>query len=460
MFFNDTITAIATPVGESGIGIIRISGPKAKDIGLTLLKKPNQASFPEMEDHRLYYGLVVDPQTNSGLDEVLFFYSRKPHSFTAEDTVEIQAHGGTLNLSKILELVLQQGARMAEPGEFTLRAYVNGRIDLVQAESIIDLIRAKTDKAHQLAIQQLTGKTTQAIHEVESDLYHILVTIEAVLDFPEDGIPELTKDTIVSTVALIEKRLMKILGTIDEGRKIREGVSIVIIGRPNVGKSRLLNSLLQEERSIVTEIPGTTRDVIEAQIQLKGIPVRLYDTAGLRDTDNLIERIGIQKAEQYIAEADLILLLLDGSEPLTDEDRYIIHKITNRKIIAVINKIDLPQRLDRDQLSSVYDIKRIELSALTGQGFPKLEDAIVSAVGLGAITVDDRPLLSRVRHKKALEQAIESLQNFLSGFNQGISEDLLAIDLRSCLAAIGEITGKNVSEEVIRGIFSQFCIGK
>ncbi len=460
MFFNDTIAAIATPVGESGIGIIRISGPDAHNIVLSLLRKTNRESFLEIEDHRIYYGLVVDSQINESIDEVLFFYARKPHSFTAEDTVEIQAHGGTLNLTKILKLVLQHGARLAEPGEFTLRAYINGRIDLVQAESIIDLIRAKTDKAHQLAIQQLTGKTTQMIHEVESELYHILVTIEAILDFPEDGIPELTKNTIIENVALIKKRLIEISSTIDDGRKIREGVSIVIVGRPNVGKSSLLNFFLQEERSIVTEIPGTTRDVIEAQIQLKGIPVRLYDTAGLRDTDNPIERIGIQKAEHYIEEANLILLLMDGSEPLVEEDRYIIKKCTGRKVILVINKIDLPQCLDRDLLPEVSDAKRIELSALTGEGFNELEDTIVSAVGLGEITVDDRPLLSRVRHKQALEQAIESLQSFIYGFNQGISEDLLAIDLRSCLAAIGEITGKNVSEEVIKGIFSQFCIGK
>lgn len=460
MVFHDTIAALATPVGESGIGIIRISGPKAKEIGMALVKKPNRESFTELEDHRLYYGLVVDPKTCLGLDEVLFFYTRKPRSFTAEDTVEIQAHGGSLNLAKILNLVLQNGARLAEPGEFTLRAYINGRIDLVQAESIIDLIRAKTDKAHELAIQQLTGKTTRAIAEIESELYHILVTIEAVLDFPEDGIPELAKNTIINTVISIEKRLADILGSIDEGRKIREGISIVITGRPNVGKSSLLNFFLQEERSIVTEIPGTTRDVIEAQIQLKGIPVRLYDTAGLRDTDNPIERIGIQKAEHYIAGSDLVLLLLDGSKPLTAEDRYIIGKMNGRKAMIVINKIDLPQRLERDQLPPTYKMKQIDISALTGQGFQELEDAITKAVGLGEIRVDERPILSRVRHKQALEDAIQALHHFQNGFSQGLSEDLLAIDLRACLAAIGEITGKNVSEEVIRGIFSQFCIGK
>lgn len=460
MVFNDTIAAIVTPMGESGVGIIRISGPDAQRIGMTILRKPKRGSFSKMDDHRLYYGLVVDPQTHRNIDEALFFYARKPRSFTTEDTVEIQAHGGTYNLTKILELVLRHGARMAEPGEFTLRAYINGRIDLVQAESIIDLIRAKTDKSHQLAIQQLTGKATHLIHEVENQLYGILVSIEAVLDFPEEGIPELAKNTIMNTVDLVEKHLINILNAVDEGRKIREGVSIVIVGRPNVGKSSLMNFFLQEERSIVTDIPGTTRDVIEAQIQLKGIPVRLYDTAGLRDTENPIEKIGILKAEHYMEEADLILLLVDGSEPLTDEDRYIIHKITGRKAMVVINKIDLPQRLEKEELSGISSARSLELSALTGQGFSELEEQIVSAVGLGEILVDDRPLLSRVRHKKALEQAIESLQNFMSGIRRGISEDLLAVDLRSCLAAIGEITGKNVSEEIIHGIFSQFCIGK
>ena len=355
---------------------------------------------------------------------------------------------------------MQRGARLAEPGEFTMRAYLNGRIDLVQAESILDLVRAKTAKAHQLAINQLTGKTTLALNEIERDLYHILIGIEAVLDFPEEGIPELTKNTIKDRVTRIDTSLTKILAEIDEGRKIREGIAIVIAGRPNVGKSSLLNFFLQEERSIVTEIPGTTRDVIEAQIQLKGIPVRLYDTAGLRDTENPIERLGIKKAEQYLNDADLIILILDGSEPLTAADRFIMNKFSGRKVMIVINKIDLPQRLDRMRLKEIYGERSIELSALTGAGFSALEAAIITAVGLGEIKVDDYPLLSRIRHKNALEQAIEAVHHFMNGFEQGISEDLLAIDLRSCLAALGEITGKNVSEEVLRGIFSQYCIGK
>jgi tRNA modification GTPase len=465
MFLNDTIAAIATPIGEGGIGIVRISGLQAKDIGLSLLKKSNQRLFTELEDHRLYHGFVTDPQTGANIDEVLFFYIRKPHSFTAEDTVEIQAHGGILNLTKILELVLKQGARMAEPGEFTLRAYLNGRIDLVQAESIIDLIRAKTDKAHKLAMKQLTGKTTEQIQKSETDLYQILISIEAILDFPEEGLPELTKNSIKASVVSAGKGLKDLLSSINEGRKIREGISIVIVGRPNVGKSSLLNCFLQEERAIVTEIPGTTRDIIEAQFQLQGIPIRLYDTAGLHFTENPIERIGIQKTEQYIDEADVILFILDGNDPFTDEDKAIINKIeaktrTRARIIVVINKTDLPQRLDTKKIPRLSNAKYVELSALTGTGFSDLEKAIINTVGLGEIHVDDRPLLSRVRHKKALEQAIESLDHFINGLDQGISEDLLAVDLRSCLAAIGEITGKNVSEEVLRGIFSQFCIGK
>ncbi len=459
MFLNDTIAAIATPIGEGGIGIIRISGPQAKNIGEILLRKANRSGMA-LEDHRIYHGFVVDPQTGADIDEVLFFYAQKPHSYTAEDTLEIQAHGGALNLAKILELILKQNIRMAEPGEFTLRAYLNGRIDLVQAESIIDLIRAKTDKAHELALSQLTGRTTNAIQKIETDLYQILITIEAVLDFPEEGLPEITRNKVKETGIAIQQNLKELMLQINEGRKIREGIGIVIAGRPNVGKSSLLNCFLQEERAIVTEIPGTTRDIIETQFQLQGIPIRLYDTAGLRSTDNPIEQIGIQKAEQYMDEADLVLLLLDGSEPLTEDDQAIINKVDPAKTILVINKTDLPPRLDKEKIPANMRAKQVELSALTGNGFSSLEKSIINAVGLGAIRVDDRPLLSRVRHKKALEQAVESLQSFLDGLDNGLSEDLLAVDLRSCLAAIGEITGKNVSEEVLHGIFSQFCIGK
>jgi tRNA modification GTPase len=460
MLFHDTIAAISTPIGEGGIAIIRISGIKAKEIGLLILRSIKGLPFKDFKDHYLYYGKVVNPKTEQAIDEALFFYCRKPHSFTAEETMEIQSHGGTVGISKILAIVLQSGARLADPGEFTERAYLNGRIDLVQAESIIDLIRAKTEKAYQIALSQLTGKATQEINELEDRLYRILISIEAVLDFPEEGLPEPQKDQVLAQTTTIEDRFNELLLNIDEGRKIRDGIMIVIVGRPNVGKSSLLNTFLQEERAIVTEIPGTTRDIIEAQLQLQGILVRLIDTAGIRKTENPIEQIGIEKAEQYLQEADLILFIMDGSMPLTEEDRLIQQKVKGRQVLLIINKTDLPQQLKLEDLQDFQADNIIQLSLLTKTGFVQLEKTIMERVGLGQLVVDDRPLLSRIRHKQALKLALGALKSFSAGLRAGNSEDLLAVDLRSCLEAVGEITGKKVSDEVLHGIFAQFCIGK
>lgn len=464
MYFNDTIAAIATPIGEGGIGIIRLSGPKAKEIALRILKRPNGQFFKEIRDHFLYYGMVVDPILETPIDEALFFYAQKPRSYTAEDVVEIQAHGGMLVLSKILEIFLQNGARLATPGEFTQRAFLNGRIDLVQAESIIDLIRAKSDKAHQIALNQLIGKTSKIIEKIEENLYRILIAIEAVLDFPEEGISEPDQKQIIDIAENSLKEITEIVKNFDEGRKIREGVMIVIAGRPNVGKSSLLNKLVNEERAIVTDIPGTTRDIIEAQLQMGGIPVRLVDTAGLRLTDNPIEQIGIKKAENCMEEADLILFVIDNSEALNTEDYEVAARLKNKKTILVINKIDIPSRINKeDMLAHIIEFgnfELIEVSAVTGEGFEKLKKKIIEMVGIGQIVVDDRPILTRIRQKNALEKTADAIRSFLNGMAAGISEDLLAVDLREALAAIGEITGKNVQEEVVSGIFAQFCIGK
>lgn len=460
MIFDDTIAAIATPLGEGGIGIIRISGPSAKEIGLKILVDIKKVFFTEIQVRKVYHGLVINPDNQQPLDEVIFFYLKGPKSFTGEDTLEIQAHGGAFILSKILDLILHNGARLAEPGEFTQRAFMNGRIDLVQAESIIDLIRAKTDKAHELALAQLTGRTSKTLSQIEHDLYQILITIEATLDFPEEDIPEPEKEQIHSQVSQGLQKLTTILEGIDEGRKIRDGIKLVIVGRPNVGKSSFLNELIQEEKAIVTAIPGTTRDIIEAPFQLKGVPIRLIDTAGLRETDNVIEQIGIAKTEQSIEQADLIILILDGSQPLTGEDQQVIEKIKGRKVLVIINKTDLPQVIKKEDLPWFNDDQVIELSLLTKKGLNSVEDRIIELVGLGEISLDDRPLLSRIRHKQALEQAILGLNEFLSGLEAGKSEDLLAVDLRSSLDSLGIISGKNVSNEVIQGIFEQFCIGK
>ncbi len=460
MIFDDTIAAIATPVGEGGIGIIRISGPSALEIGRKILVNAKKDPFSEIKARTVYYGMVINPVNQQLLDESLFFYLKKPKSFTGEDTLEIQAHGGMFLLAKILEIILGNGARMAEPGEFTQRAFMNGRIDLVQAESIIDLIRAKTDKAHELALSQLTGKTSNALSQIENDLYQILITIEAALDFPEEGLPELQKEQISCQASNAHQKLATLLKGVEEGRKLRDGIKLVIVGRPNVGKSSLLNELIQEERAIVTAIPGTTRDIIEAPFQLRGVPIRLIDTAGLRETENVIEQIGIAKTEESIAQADLILFVLDGSQPLTTEDKQVIAKIKGRQVLVIINKTDLPQNLKREDLPWFDPDRIIELSLLTKNGLNTVEDRIVKLVGLGEINLDDRPLLSRIRHKQAIEQGVSALADFIDGLSMGRSEDLLAVDLRSSLNALGVISGKNVSNEVIHGIFEQFCIGK
>ncbi len=460
MIFNDTIAAVATPVGEGGIGIIRVSGPSAKEIGFRVLTNVKGEPFSEILARRVYHGYVVNPEIKQPLDEVLFFYLENPKSFTGEDTLEIQAHGGIFLLTKILGIVVRNGARMAEPGEFTQRAFMNGRINLVQAESIIDLIRAKTDKAHELALSQLNGKTSKALIQIENDLYQILITIEASLDFPEEGIPELQKGQLLFAASQAHQKLTSLFEGVDEGRKLRDGIKLVIVGRPNVGKSSLLNELLQEERAIVTSIPGTTRDIIEASFQLRGVPIRLIDTAGLRETENVIEQIGISKTEDSILQADLILLVLDGSQPLTAEDNQVLTKIKGRQVLVIINKTDLPQVIKKEELTGFDPDRIIELSLVTKNGLKEVEEKIIKLVGIGEIALDDRPLLSRIRHKQALEEAISALADFSSGLSNGRSEDLLAVDLRSCLNSLGVISGKNVSNEVIQGIFAQFCIGK
>ncbi len=462
MIFQDTIAAIATPIGESGVGIIRISGDNSKEIAQKILRSPKGEKYTDLKHFQVYYGKVIDPSSENTIDEVLFFYAQGPKSFTAEDVVEIHAHGGMLLLAKVLNICLQNGARLAEPGEFTKRAFLNGRIDLIQAEGIIDLIRAKTEKAHELAIAQLTGRSTRNLAAIEEELYNMLVAIEASLDFPEEALPEVEHDRLVKKTTDLLVRLKKLGKTIDEGRKIREGITIAILGKPNVGKSSLLNLFLEEEKAIVTDIPGTTRDIIEATIQMRGIPLTLVDTAGIRYTENKIEQIGIQKAEELISKADLGLLLLDASEALNPADYLVLDKISSRAKLVVLNKADLPEKIDLPSLQgrAIEVDTLVRISAKTGFGFDSLEEKIVEMLGLGELRVDDRPLLSRLRHQQAIEKAILAIESYLAGLQNKLSEDLLAVDLRAALEALGEITGKKVTKEVLDNIFAQFCIGK
>jgi len=460
MLIKDTIAAIATPFGEGGIGVIRISGTEAKEIGQKILRMKQEQEYLNFIPRQVYYGKVIDYHTKNTLDEVLFFYSPKPKSFTAEDTLEIQAHGGMYSLGRILASVVAAGARIAEPGEFSKRAFLNGRIDLMQAESIIDLIRAKTDKAQQLALTQLTGRTSEGLYKIEAMLYEILVSIEAILDFPEEGLPEIVRQELLTKSKQFGMQVQQLLEDYDEGRKIRDGIMIVIVGQPNVGKSSLLNWFLAEERAIVTDIPGTTRDLIEAQIQLQGIPVRLIDTAGIRETNHPIEQIGIEKAKKALLSADLILWLLDASQAFNEVDFEFYSLIQDKKILLVLNKTDLPKQLNQIELAKFEQIPVLEISLMNKSGLDQLEQEICNQVGIGKIQIDDRPILSQIRHKQALLKTKLALESFEYGLSLQISEDLLAIDLREALTALAEITGKNVTAEVVHGIFSQFCIGK
>lgn len=460
MYMNDTIAAISTPLGEGAIGIIRLSGPEARSLALQILRSPRGFPYSHLVSRHMYYAKVINPTDQSFIDEVLFFFAPASHSYSGEDMIEIQAHGGTFLVAKILNLCLQYGARQAEPGEFTQRAFLNGRIDLVQAESIIDLIRAKTERAHELALAQLSGSISRNIQQLENQLYQILIAIEAWLDYPEEGLPEIEKASFKEQAEAIERSFIALIHNFDEGRVIREGIALAIIGRPNVGKSSLFNAFLQEERAIVTEIPGTTRDLIEVQFQLKGIAIRLIDTAGFRNTENLIENIGISKAKQTAQNADLLLLMFDGSVALSSDDQQILTEFANQRQIIVINKTDLPQRISRNDFAHAIVSDIVELSLLNKQGFNDLQERIIQKLGLEQISVDDRPVLSRIRHKHALETALIAIRSFRLGLEQHQSEDLLAVDLRTALEALGAITGKSVTDEVVHGIFSQFCIGK
>jgi tRNA modification GTPase len=460
MQVQETIAAIATPPGEGGIGIIRISGPQAAIIGFKLLQDMKNRPFNKFEDRRVYHGRVVDPRSGRVLDDVLFFIARAPHSYTTEETLEIQAHGGPRILASILAAALAAGALLAEPGEFTKRAFLNGRIDLIQAEAVIDLIRARTAEAQQLALSQLAGRVSTELTAVEERIYYWLVAIEAALDFPEDGIPELARQELTTELPDLIGRLEQLLAGLEQGRRIRDGLLIVIAGRPNVGKSSLLNAFLAEDRAIVTEIPGTTRDLLEAELQWDGVPVRLVDTAGLHETENPVEQIGIAKARQALQEADLILLVFDGSRSLTAADRKLLRSFEGHPVLLIINKTDLPQRIRTADFTEFSILRILETSLISGNDITAIELAVREMVDLGRLQVSDAPLLSRLRHQQALKETLYALEAFQADLQAGFSEDILAVDLRTAAAALGSLTGKQVTSEVIEAIFAQFCIGK
>lgn len=460
MFFEDTIAAIATPPGEGGIGIVRISGSKALDIAKEVFvfgSKKNQT----FKDRYLHYGKVVDEEGNI-IDEVLLAYMKGPRSYTAEDVVEIHCHGGIIPITSILKEVIKKGARLAEPGEFTKRAFLNGRIDLVQAEAVMDLICAKTEKLAKASINQMEGGLSGHIKRMRERLIDIMAHIEVTIDYPEEDIDEVTSQSIRNDITHIVNDIENLLSTAEHGRLIRQGIKAVIIGKTNVGKSSLLNALVKEERAIVTDIPGTTRDVIEEFINIKGVAVRIIDTAGIRETLDQVEQIGIQRSKQNIEHADLIITVLDASSPLEDQDREILEYLKDRKALVILNKIDKPVKLDRKQIEELIgsEIPIVETSLTLGKGIDKVEDIIYKMFFRGELEISDDLMITNIRHQEALNKARRYLLDALEGIDNELPMDIVSIDLRSAVDSLGAITGETVTEDLIDKIFSEFCLGK
>ncbi len=457
---EETIAAISTPLGVSGIGIVRVSGPLAEPIAHRLFR-PKSEPF-QLISHHFNYGEIVDPHKGGAIDEVLLVLMKAPRTYTREDILEIHCHGGYFNLQKVLELVLSEGARMAHPGEFTKRAFLNGRIDLTQAEAVIDLINAKTMESLEIANQQLRGDFFRELNSLKEGMIEKLVSVEALLDFPEEEIEPASLSEAKHSFEKMIKKLEEWIGTYEEGRVFREGISCAIVGKTNVGKSSLLNVLLKRERAIVTPIPGTTRDIIEEILNLNGIPVRLIDTAGLRKATDTIEQEGVKRAKGRVAESDFILLMVDRSRPIDIDDEEIFEEVKAKKKVVVMNKKDLPSRVSIEEMKDRFrDDPIVSISALKNCGIKELKEAIYELLIRRKVRPSPEYLIiANVRHKRALDRVKESLSNTLRGLEQGYPLEFIAFELRSALEGLGEVAGETTSEEVLNRIFEQFCVGK
>lgn len=454
---EDTIAAISTPIGEGGLGIVRISGPRALFIGNKIFTK----KVSRLPSHTIHHGHIIDPRSKERIDEVMLSIFKKPRSFTAEDMIEISGHGGIVPLRKILEACLTNGARLAEPGEFTKRAFLNERIDLAQAEAVVDIIRAKTEMGLTVALHQLDGELSSKIESLRQELINLSAHLEAAIDFPEEDIERLESPQMLLRTRKVLKGIRKLLEGAEGGKILREGIKTVIIGRPNVGKSSLLNALLKEKRAIVTPIPGTTRDIIEEIINVGGIPLKIIDTAGLTTAKGIVEKESVARTRRSLKTADLVLLVMDAATHLSKEDYEIMGDVKDKKVIVVINKTDLPEVIEIDKIRKILHDKRIrKVSATKKTGLKRLEKMIIDLIFEGGVTPSDRTLVTNIRHKDALERTRKSLENMIESIKKDMSAEFISVDLKAALNSLGEITGKTVTEDILDEIFSQFCIGK
>jgi len=458
---NDTIASISTPIGSGGIGIVRVSGNNAIEIIDKIFKSKSNKKLINVKTHTINYGYIYDYNNEMAIDEVLVMLMKGPSTFTREDIVEINCHGGVVVIQKVLELVLKNGARLAEPGEFTKRAFLNGRIDLSQAEAVIDIINAKTNLSLQTSVNQLEGKLSEKVKQLRKQLLEMIAHIEASIDYPEHDMEQLTFDKMRKGSQYLKEEIGILLETADTGKIIKEGLETVIVGKPNVGKSSLMNVLVRNQRAIVTDVPGTTRDIIEEYVNIAGIPLKIIDTAGIRETDDFVEKIGVEKSKEVIDKADLIIMMLDGSSPLTKEDKTIIDLTKDKKIIVLVNKTDLDMKLDIESLKTYVNEKNIiNISAKEKIGINLIEDSIKEMFLKGSINMKDNIFVTNVRHKNALFNAKNSLNNAINTIDMMMPEDCISIDLQDCYDYLGEVTGDSLDESIIDQIFSQFCLGK
>ncbi|WP_302794512.1 tRNA uridine-5-carboxymethylaminomethyl(34) synthesis GTPase MnmE [Eubacterium ventriosum] len=459
MKITDTIAAISSAAGNSGIGIIRVSGDEAIEVVDKIFRPANKnKKLANVESHTVHYGHIMDGDKT--LDQVLVIVMKNPHSYTGEDTVEIDCHGGMLILKKVLDLVLKNGARTAEPGEFTKRAFLNGRIDLSQAEAVMDLINSKNDFALNSSIEQLKGGVSDAIKDIRKDIIYHIAYIESALDDPEhislDGYDEEITEMLNENI----NKISKLVNSFDNGRIMKEGIKTVILGKPNAGKSSLLNLMLGEDRAIVTDIEGTTRDTLEENINFNGLSLKIIDTAGIRDTEDLVERIGVNKAKEIAKEGDLIIYVVDGSRELDDNDREIIKLINDKQAIILVNKSDMDTVINIDELKKDSNRDVILFSTKNGEGMDQLEEEIRNMFYSGKVTYNDQVYITNARHKEALENALESLKQVKNSVDAGMPEDFYSIDLMDAYTDLGLIIGESVEDDLVNEIFSKFCMGK